>query len=252
MAVTMSVTYLNFAGQMVGEVRGGVVTDYVPDTLGSVIATVATGGTVTSTSDYMPYGEPVNQTGTNPSPFGFVGTLGYFTDSLKMLYVRARYLRVDRTTWMTVDPLWPKEKAYEYVDQSPLLVSDESGLQGRPCFYGNYCGPCLGEGGPPVDEVDRCCASHDKCLGSPIDWLFSCYRAGCDCVFASCVLAARLKCFALSDWECFYGSIFVQAYASNSCALNLALCSLISPFSTLILGEIGVGKSLSCGKSLLA
>ena len=61
MAVTMSFTYLNFAGQMVGEVRGGVDTDYVPDTLGSVIATVGPGGTVTSTCDYMPYGEPVNR-----------------------------------------------------------------------------------------------------------------------------------------------------------------------------------------------
>jgi len=126
--MAMAVLYINDgSGQLLGEIRGGVVTDYLPDTLGSCIGTVSSVGVVTSTTDYYPYGEVASSTGTNPSPWGFCGLLGYFADSLNRLYVRARVLRTDLTRWLTVDPLWPHEVAYQYVDLDPVIYSDSFG-----------------------------------------------------------------------------------------------------------------------------
>jgi RHS repeat-associated protein len=125
--MAMAVVYCNFNGMMVGEIRGGIATGYVPDTQGSCIATVS-GGVVTSTTDYYPYGEVASSTGTNPSPWGYIGLLGYFKDVLNRLYVRARYLRNDLARWLTKDPLWPSEPAYEYVRNLPILDIDPLGL----------------------------------------------------------------------------------------------------------------------------
>jgi integrase len=41
---------------------------------------------------YWPFGQTVSRTGSNPTPFQFCGTLGYFSGNLSQFYVRARYL----------------------------------------------------------------------------------------------------------------------------------------------------------------
>ncbi|RYD79774.1 MAG: hypothetical protein EOP84_12645, partial [Verrucomicrobiaceae bacterium] len=115
-------------GMLLHESRGGVETFYVPDPLGSVVQTKDASGTVTSEAEYWPYGEVQAGTGTNPSPWGYVGTLGYLKDSSERLYVRARYYRPVTTRWMTVDPLWPRERAYDYVLSQPILLVDSTGL----------------------------------------------------------------------------------------------------------------------------
>jgi RHS repeat-associated protein len=128
--MAMSVTYTNFAGRVVSETRGGVEKHYQRDTLGSTAALVDNSGNVTDRFEYWPYGEISQRTGTTPTPFTFVGTLGYFKDILdKMFYVRARYLRPDLARWQTVDPLWPKEQAYCYVMSSPSFLVDPTGRQ---------------------------------------------------------------------------------------------------------------------------
>jgi hypothetical protein len=38
-------------------------------------------GAQTSSTTYWPYGEVRTQTGTNPSPFGFCGVWGYYTQA---------------------------------------------------------------------------------------------------------------------------------------------------------------------------
>ena len=67
MSAIKPVPYLKFGGQLGSEARRRVVAEYHPDTLGSVAATVNSSGVATSTFDYTPYVEPVNQTGSNPS-----------------------------------------------------------------------------------------------------------------------------------------------------------------------------------------
>jgi hypothetical protein len=80
--MAMSVTYTNFCGEIVSENRGGTISYYVPDTLGSTVALTDTSGAITDTWTYWPYGEIQSRTGTTATPFTFVGVLGYFQDLL--------------------------------------------------------------------------------------------------------------------------------------------------------------------------
>ena len=140
----MSVTYATVHGRLVEENRGGVVTEYVPDTLGNVIMTTNESGTVTSTTTYWPFGEVRTQTGTNPSPWGFCGVWGYLTDAVSRMYVRARHYRADTSRWLAVDPLWPVESAYGYVGGRPTLYADPFGLSA--CYPPRCIDLLFGEG----------------------------------------------------------------------------------------------------------
>ena len=124
----MSVVYTTVNGRLVEENRGGVVTRYIPDTLGNVIKTADVNGNITSETTYWPFGEVRTQVGTNPSPWGFCGIWGYLQDAAARLYVRARYLRADLGRWITVDPLWPGEPAYGYARNGPVTLVDASGM----------------------------------------------------------------------------------------------------------------------------
>jgi RHS repeat-associated protein len=119
--------YANVGGRLVEENRGGVVNSYVPDTLGSVVQTLDASGNQTSSTAYWPFGEVQTSSGTNPSPWGFVGTLGYYADTLLRLYIRARSYLTRAARWLTVDSLWPSESAYRYADDDPTQWIDPSG-----------------------------------------------------------------------------------------------------------------------------
>lgn len=135
----MSVVYATVNGRMVQENRGGTITKYVADTLGSVIQTRNASGVQTSSTTYWPYGEVRTSTGTNPSPWGFVGTLGYFRDALSRLYIRARYYMANMGRWNTVDPLWPDEDAYAYSGTNPCSDVDPTGRRPCPRYAINAC-----------------------------------------------------------------------------------------------------------------
>src|ERR1700733_8672738 len=127
--MAMTVTYTTFNGQIVYENRNGTESYYAPDTLGSTAALVSEAGVVPDTFTYWPYGEIQNRTGSSTTPFTYVGTHGYYalsTDNLT--YVRARFYSLALTRWQTVDPLWPREAAYQYVHGNPITNKDPSGL----------------------------------------------------------------------------------------------------------------------------
>ncbi|MFO0540072.1 MAG: RHS repeat-associated core domain-containing protein [Armatimonadota bacterium] len=123
------VNYTTVNGRILHEDRNGVKTLFMPDTLGNVIETrnMDTGAQTSSTT-YWPYGEVRTQTGTNPSPFGFCGVWGYYTQAGQPTYVRARYYRPHLGRWQTVDPLWPQQSSYSY-SSSPLTRVDYWGEQ---------------------------------------------------------------------------------------------------------------------------
>ena len=83
---------------------------------------------------------------------GFFGLLGYYTDALNFLCVRARYYRPQLTRWQTVDPLWPEQEPYSYAQLNPTFKTDKSGLGYRPCTPSeyadaeDYCYDNFGEG----------------------------------------------------------------------------------------------------------
>ena len=138
----MAVRYTTVDGQVLCENRGGVKTLFMPDTLGNVIETrnMDTGAQTSSTT-YWPYGEVRTQTGTNPSPFGFCGVWGYYTQPGQPTYVRARYYRPNLGRWQTVDPLWPRELPYSYADSLPVQDIDPAGLSSYTGYIAANCPP---------------------------------------------------------------------------------------------------------------
>ena len=128
--MAMTVRYETFAGELISENRGGTETFYTSDTLGSVIECRDDTGTKIYGAEYWAYGEVRTSTGSNPSPWFFVGTLGYHGVNFVGTYVRARVLRSSLARWMTVDPLWPWERAFVYCDNNPVRLVDPFGEQG--------------------------------------------------------------------------------------------------------------------------
>ncbi len=207
--MAMSVVYTTFDGEIVHENRGGVASFYAPDTMGSTVALLNSAGVVTDTYSYWPYGEIQSHVGSSQTPFGFLGTIGYYLDVIgSFLYVRARYLRQALARWQTVDRLWPRQAAYQYVRSAPTSHRDPSGRapcpsvsggrlepQSKPCIWGNYCGPCDGNGGrsDPVDAMDKCCQAHDQCLHSVWNWINIFHLDDCQCTLCACMINAQCQ-----------------------------------------------------------
>src|SRR3712207_4674980 len=100
-----TVRYTTVNGEVLAEKRSGTRRLYVPDPLGSTVALLDSTQAETDTFSYWPYGEEQSRTGTTPTPFRFLGTRGYYSDSTSKSYVRARYLDRQKGRWMTADPL---------------------------------------------------------------------------------------------------------------------------------------------------
>lgn len=208
-----SVVYSTWGGQIVHENRGGVERDYVPDALGNTIALVDENQNITDTWEYWPYGEVKSHTGPSTTPFTFVGTLGYYKDSISNLtYIRARFYRTFIGQWMTVDQIWPRERAYEYSRNQPTTVADPFGDFPFP-GYGKYCGPRNGPG-TADDDLDRCCLAHDKCLKTWKQWINHIKYKACQCALCACSLRANCH------WgiKCNYVRSVISGWACKSCA----------------------------------
>ncbi|MFN8140289.1 MAG: RHS repeat-associated core domain-containing protein [Fimbriimonadales bacterium] len=124
----MKVRYTVLDGEIVEENRNGVITDYVAEPLGSTVALLDGSHTKSDTFNYWPYGEVQSRSGSTPTPFQFVGTLGYYRDSSARTYVRARYYRQTLGRWQTVDPVFGGETSGWYCDGRPTVRTDPSGL----------------------------------------------------------------------------------------------------------------------------
>ncbi len=139
----LTTRYTSLNGVVYSEDRDGTVRDYRHDTLGSVVATTS-GSTVSDVTTYWPYGEVRTGPATTAYPFRFVGSLGYYQDTAKRTYVRARHYRQDLGRWLTVDPLWPEEEPYTYSRAAPTFATDPTGMATylcrRPVIL-NACAP---------------------------------------------------------------------------------------------------------------
>jgi len=124
-------SYLTVGGEILSETRNGVESDYVPYPIGSTALLLNSSQTITDAFTWWPYGEQRSHTiGTSVTPFGYIGTLGYYTDSVSArLYIRTRSLRPSLTRWQSTDPLWPNETPYAYVGCSPSNFVDPTGWQ---------------------------------------------------------------------------------------------------------------------------
>lgn len=157
-----SITYLRSLQMDELLVRAG--TDfYLSDALGSAIAIVGNGGTVTTSYSYSPFGL-TSVAGLSPTnPFAHTGrdmTASGLYDH------RARYYDPAMQRFISEDPLPPHFRAlnelnaYAYAANNPLLFTDPLGMASIPGT--RYCGP--GGSGPVAGQVDRCCFDHDNCF----------------------------------------------------------------------------------------
>lgn len=124
-----TVRYTVVNGQILAEKRNGVRKFYRSDALGSTVALYNDTQTKTDTFTYWPYGELRTRTGSTPTKYCFIGTLGCRTQADKSIYMRARVMRPRDGRWLTVDTLWPTEEAYLYVRSAPLGHNDPTGLR---------------------------------------------------------------------------------------------------------------------------
>lgn len=125
-------------------------------------------------------------------------------------FPRYRSYSTGLARWITavrLQELLTGERPYDYSSSSPIDRTDPSGL--APCIYGKYCGPCSGPG-DPIDELDKCCKIHDKCLATWKEWLNPDKYKQCQCDLCKCSAVANchwgLKCNAarllISGWAC--------------------------------------------------
>jgi RHS repeat-associated protein len=128
----MKATYLTISGEIVSETRNGVVSDYIPDSLGSTSKIVNLSMTVTDRFVYWPYGELQSHVGSSPTSFTFGGTLGYYTDSYGSIYIRAREFNPTITAWMSPDPSWPFQLPFVYGLANPISLVDLDGTSPGP------------------------------------------------------------------------------------------------------------------------
>lgn len=136
----MRARYANFGGRIVGESRSGTQSSYVRDTLGSASAIWNSLQSATDTWQYWPWGEIAARSGSSPTPFQLIGTVGYYTDSASnRLYVRFRSYLPAPASWLQADPLWPTMAAYIYAAGSPTQLADPLGLAvcSNPCLDNN-------------------------------------------------------------------------------------------------------------------
>ena len=183
--------YTVIDGEVIAEKRGGVRKEYVPDPLGSTVALLDNAQTQTDTFAYWPYGEEANRTGTTPAPFRFVGTQGYYHDSITRTYVRARYFDALKGRWMTEDPIGFDSSDYnlsQYVNSRPTTFADPSGLM--PPF--GLLPICFPPGSPPppvwprppgpVWPIDDC-TSYGPGSGLPVHKVIENCISCCERVF---------------------------------------------------------------------
>lgn len=195
---TVVTTFTTVAGFLIYEDRGGTESSYTPDPLGSLIECRDSSGNKTYSAGYWPYGEVQTSTGSNPSSWGFGGLLGYFTDTSSRLYVRARYLVTAWARWLTLDPLWPQQQAFVYVEDSPVLFADPSGLARRHCaksFIDCLLGFCKNKklSNDEIAKILKCIYKAKGDVFKIAQCLMGACKEGLECAFeyAACSSSAK-------------------------------------------------------------
>jgi RHS repeat-associated protein len=136
----------------------------------------------TDTFSYWPYGESKNRADSTPTPFQFVGTLGYYADSSFFTYVRARYFRQGLGFWLTEDPNGFEGGEWNlssYASEAPTARTDPSGRAVTMQQIAKPQDPCAKNKSKPIPvNCQDCC--DDKLIGS----LLKVAKGGCKEVIA--------------------------------------------------------------------
>src|SRR5205807_3160530 len=111
------------------ERRGSTSKFYHGDALGSTRGITDSSQAITDTVRYDAFGMTVNRTGTNPTPFGFVGGAQYQTDSDSgLMLLGHRYYDASIGRFITRDPAHAGTNWFAYCANNPLNRADPLGL----------------------------------------------------------------------------------------------------------------------------
>jgi RHS repeat-associated protein len=104
-----------------------MITYLVTDALGSVRGTVSSSGSLTATTTYDAWGNPLSSGGlTATTPFGFAG--GY-TDADGLIYLQNRYYQPQLGQFVSLDPdVLSTGQPYAYANGDPVVENDPNGL----------------------------------------------------------------------------------------------------------------------------
>jgi RHS repeat-associated protein len=129
-------TFHTVESQMMSYIENTFRFDLLTDNLGSVTAIVDGSQIRIFDTRYSAYGRNRWITGTSCG-FGWVGSYGYRETGLFHMshYVRARHYSYVTGDWSTVDPLWPDESAYGYVNGRSPNLTDPSGRAFVDCSF---------------------------------------------------------------------------------------------------------------------
>ena len=117
-------------GGLISQRRSGATSFYHYDAIGTTRALTSSSQAVTDSAVYTAFGEKVASAGTTVNPYGFVGKVGYQTDSATAVsYVRARHLYSIAANWLSIDPngFIDGINQHLYVGNRPTIRIDPSG-----------------------------------------------------------------------------------------------------------------------------
>jgi RHS repeat-associated protein len=141
----LSVSYTHepgLYGNLLSQNRNGVNSYYHYDGRGDTVALTDDSGDVTDTKEYDAWGNAIASTGSTATPYMFGGRNGYQTDHLAV-YIRARNYQSMAARWASKDPIIPSglTTTFTYVENSPLLLNDPSGLISHLNRFSSYLAP---------------------------------------------------------------------------------------------------------------
>ncbi len=107
-------------------IKDGVISYYVTDIRGSVVAIVDQNGNITHKYQYDSFGRVTQKKEADYNPFQYVGKYGVMALNDHQYYMRARHYDPTIGRFLSEDPIW-STNLYPYADNNPIMGIDPEG-----------------------------------------------------------------------------------------------------------------------------